>query len=294
MVALAVEDVLFTTGRASRQRPIADAPFHRWVLPDGSDWGRFYRRGGSYLLRFPKLADFEVSCDGREVLGVPAPRLRPSTLEHLFLNQVRPLALSRQGRFVLHASAVDIGGAAIAFAGASGFGKSTLAAAFAAAGNPFLTDDGLELQWRAGVPYAVPNHPSIRLHADSEAALGIRGESAPPLEYTGKQRFMAGPRLPHAPKPMPLKALMFVRKPTNLGVDMGRVDSAEALVEIVRHSFLLDMTEQELLSQHFDEIARLARLPIHHLLRYPRRFADLPRVLAAIEEHAGGATIATL
>jgi serine kinase of HPr protein (carbohydrate metabolism regulator) len=86
-----------------------------------------------------------------------------ATVEHLYLNQVLPLALSRQGKLVLHGSAVDIGGQGVAFLGESGRGKSTLAASFATEGTRFLTDDGLLLEWVGECCMIIPSHPSIRL-----------------------------------------------------------------------------------------------------------------------------------
>ena len=272
---------------ARRLPQIADTPFHQWLLPDGSTWAAFYRIDGGYLLRFPSISDFEVTCDGTQVIALPALRVRSSAIDHLFLNQVKPLALSRQGRFVLHASAVAVGGRAVAFAGASGLGKSTLAASFAVAGFPFLSDDCLELRWSGERPCAGPSHPSIRLNPDSEAALGIRASTAPDLAFADKVRFLAGPGLPFRDTPLALGALMFLGDPTHEGVQLDPLDGAAALIEIVRHSFLLDMSEQDLLAQHFGEIAKLANEPIHHRLRYPRRYTDLPAVREAIQNHLG-------
>ncbi len=64
------------------------------------------------------------------------------------------------------------------------------------------------------------------------------------------------------------------------------MNAAEALVEWVKHSFLLDVEEKPLLASHFDEVAKLANHPIHYRLDYPRRFEDLVRVRQAIAEHA--------
>src|SRR5688572_17324577 len=128
------------------QGPCADAPFHGWSFPDGTPWTAFYRTSSGLLLRFPDLADFEVSADGRHVTCAPVPGISPATIEHLYLNQVLPLALSKLGKLVFHASAVDAGGGAVAFLAASGRGKSTLAAGFAVNGHQFLTDDGLVLE----------------------------------------------------------------------------------------------------------------------------------------------------
>jgi len=42
-------------------------PFHRYTFENGTVWTEFYRTTTGYLLRFPGLADFEVSADGDAV-----------------------------------------------------------------------------------------------------------------------------------------------------------------------------------------------------------------------------------
>ena len=261
-------------------------PFHRWTFPDGTPWTEFYRTGGGYLLRFPQLADFAVSADAFAVICFPAPGVPEETSQHLYLNQVLPLVLSKQGKLVFHASAVEVGGGAIAFAGVSGRGKSTLAASFAMSGLPFLTDDGLVLEARSDGHAALPSHPSIRLWEDSEAALVVPGtQSAPPVDYTSKGRFLAGKHLPFCAQAIPLRRVYFLGDNDVSEISFRRLSGAKAMVEWVKHSFLLDVEERPRLATHFEQIGRLANEPIHYHLDYPRRFEDLERVRTAILDH---------
>jgi hypothetical protein len=158
-------------------------------LPDGALWAQFYRADTGYLLRFPGLADFAST--GLEVTAWPAPGISGQTVEHLYLNQVLPLALSMQGKLVFHASAVEIGDGAIAFMGESGKGKSTLAASFATSGYRFLTDDGLIVE--AGNDE--PRSPTPR-----SGCAGQRGRAdrpTPPPARAGFHRQIALGRRPH-------------------------------------------------------------------------------------------------
>ncbi len=162
--------VEFEIAAARPQAPLP-APFHTWALPDGSPWTDFHRENGGYLLRFPDMADFQVSADAEHVTCHPVPGASDAVVQHLYLNQVLPLSLSKQGKLVFHASAVEVDGGAIAFVGVSGRGKSTLAASFAIDGYRFLTDDGLVVEPAERGHVALPSHPSIRLWEDSESAL---------------------------------------------------------------------------------------------------------------------------
>jgi len=269
------------------QAPVSQAPFHQWLLPDGSVWTLFYRLPGGYLLRFPGLADFEVSRDGSKVTASAANGISPGTVQHLHLNQVLPLALSRQGRLVLHASAIESKGRGVAFTGASGRGKSTLAASFATTGSRFLTDDGLQLDWIGGKCQMTPSHPSVRLWEDSQEALIHQDvDLAAAVDYTPKLRLLAGKGLVFCETPQPLRRVYFLGPGTTDAPTIEVVRPAEALMELVRNSFLLDIEEREVLAWHFDEMARLAELPIHYRLDYPRRYDVLPQVRGVIAQHA--------
>ncbi len=263
--------------------PVAGAPFHEWAFPDGTVWTQFFRTGDGYLLRFPDLADFEVAGGALAVACHPAPGVPKDTCDHLYLNQVLPLVLSKQGKLVFHASAVEVEGGAVAFLGESGRGKSTIAASFAAAGSRFLTDDGLVVE-PAGKGFRIlPSHPSLRLWQDSqEALIGPETKTAPPLAYTAKARLLAGTGLAFCAQARPLRRAFFLGEGGAAEVTLAPLSAAQALVEWVKHSFLLDPEEKPALASHFDRVATLAGRVRCFRLDYPRRFEELPRVRQAI------------
>lgn len=276
----------FNLQPAQEQVPIASPLFHTWRFPDGTLWTAFHRLVNGYLLRFPELADFVVSVDGQSATAHPVPGVSTGTVEHLYLNQVLPLMLSKQGRLVFHASAVALDSGVAVFAGESGRGKSTLAASFAVGGHPFLTDDGLVLDTSAHGYQVLPSHPSIRLWADSsEALIGPGAASAPAVSYTSKSRFLAGDQVPFCSRPQPLRCVYFLGAGDAAGITITPLAPAQALIEWVKHSFLLDIEEQPRLASHFDDVARLSDHPVHFHLDYPRHYRLLPQVQAAIQTH---------
>jgi hypothetical protein len=280
-------NVVLSREPARRQLPTGRESFHVWSFPDGTVWMYFYRSGENYLLRFPELADFEVSADGHSVRCRPVIGISEDTLDHLYLNQVLPLAMSRQGKFVFHASAIETGSGALVFMGESGRGKSTLAASFATSGFRFLTDDGLLVEEVSGRYQVLPSHPSIRLWEDSEEAL-VTDEVpiAPPVQYTSKARFLAGEELAFCGETRPLWRVYFLGEGTGNRVEFTSLSPSKALIELVKHSFLLDIEEQTVLAQHFDRLTRLVNRPMFYRLDYPRRYEMLALVRQAIIEHA--------
>ena len=263
------------------------APFHEWVLPDGTQWTEFYRLRTSYLLRFPDLADFSVSLDGQTVTAHPVAGVSHQTIDHLYQNQVLPLALSRQFKLVLHASAIEIENFAVAFMGVSGQGKSTLAASFATSGHRFLTDDGLQLEKGGDGYFIQPSHPSIRLWDDSRQALMPEtAQTAPPVDFTPKSRFLADDEVAYCEEARPLRCLYFLGEGDTDTVSIEPVSGRDAMIELVRHSFLLDIEAREMLMHHFGQLTELARIPMFFRLDYPRQYEMLPQVRDAVIRHA--------
>lgn len=278
--------VAYFEEKPRQQAPLAAEAFHIWRMPDGTEWALFFRSASGYLVRFPGLADFDISLDGGQVRAWPTPGTSGATLQQLHLNQVLPLALSKQGRIVLHASAVDIGGQAVAFVGPSGRGKSTLAASFATHGSGFLTDDGLQLAWRGENLIVLPSHPSIRLWEDSRAALEADTlEAAPAVAYTSKARYLAGAGLAFCAEARPLRRIYLLGASSADAPQLNRAKPADAMMAMVRNSFLLDIEEHDMLARHFTDFARIAEMPIHYHLDYARHYDELPRLREIIIHH---------
>jgi len=274
------------TRREPRLQGPADAPaYHEW-LGDNSVVTSFHRTPGGYLVRFPQLADFEISQDAGAVACHPAPSVDQATCDHLFLNQVLPLVLSKRGKLVFHGSVVEIAGSAAAFLGPSGMGKSTLAAAFVNAGHRFLGDDGFVLEKAGDGSRVLPSHPSIRLWNDSESAiLAGRWAKAPPVSCSGKNRLLEGTKGRFCDEALPLGAAYFLGKTTRSAIRFEPLDPSEALLQWVRNSFLLDPREPAVIATHFESLAGIANTLPCFRLDYPRRFAELHRVLDSVTGH---------
>jgi hypothetical protein len=272
------------------QAAIHAEPFHRFEFPDGTVWTQLYRSGPDYLLRFPGLADFEVAGDGATVTAYPVPTTDTDTLEHLYVNQVVPLALSRQGRPSFHASVVTVPGGAVAFLGETGMGKSTLAASFALEEAEFLTDDSLLIEETDAGCLAIPSHASLRLWADSVEALvdsGARRASA--ISYSTKARLLAGDALPHREEPLPLLAAYLLEWEGTNEPTIRALKGAALHMAWMNNSFLLDIEDRLLLADHFDWTCRIAQAVPTFALDYPREYGMLPHVRDAVRRHVTGA-----
>lgn len=113
---------------------------------------------------------YELSADGQRVRCCPVPAAGWEWRRYL-IGQVLPFAAVLQGLEVFHASAVEIDGRAMAFSGASGLGKSTLALELHLAGGGFVTDDVLALEMRGGEVFAHSGIAMAKVRRTSRAGL---------------------------------------------------------------------------------------------------------------------------
>jgi len=204
---------------------------------------------------------------------------------HLLLDQVIPLFLNKWGRLVLHGSAVCGPSGAIAFVGVTGAGKSTLTASLVSHGLPLLTDDCLLLEENAGQLLVIPSYPGLRLWDDTISAILNNGEPAlsKVAHYTSKKRLRSrNSEFRFSAGPVPLKRMYILANPKETKytkkISIDPISPRDAIVELVKYAFKLDISDREMLKGEFECFARIARLQPFYHLSVPRDLSRLPVV----------------
>lgn len=268
--------------------PFALTELFRSRLPSGELWLICsLDASGLYWLEFPGSAVFSVSADGSVIAGRASGAHGPAIIEHLFINQVQPLAASLQGRFLLHGGAVNLNGAAVAFVGPSGAGKSSMTASFAAAGSEYLSDDSFELRPAVGGFDVVPGHNSIRLFPDAEKTI-LADFAAKGTEPTRsvKRRIHGHDKLTHCSQTLPLACLFLLqqRDPSS-ECTLRRSMPGVAIPSLLSQSFLLNVRDKIMMSRHLDFLSTLIRRNLVFDLHYPRDFKRLDEVRGLVAKH---------
>lgn len=264
--------------------------FHEWRKRGGPPWLSFGRLGEGYVLRFAEhLADFVLDTNATRIVAHPGPRLPVDTLRHLLIDQVLPLAASRQGRLSLHASAVHIPGAGtIGFVGETGRGKSTLAAALAARGARVVTDDCLTIDAAGGGVLAIPGYPGLRLFPGA-AANGLAGvRRSRVAHYSTKQRIAQGAaKFDKAPSALRALFLLSERADNGPAAAVARCRAPARLIGLLRYVYVLDVEDRRDLARAFAALSRVVasvpvmRLRVRHGSRYlPAAAALIPEFIA--------------
>ena len=174
-------DIVFVVGEprtAVGERPPGEVVAERVV--DGVPWYTFARCGGIVVARFFGLADFDIDTERRRVVSHPRPEVDPAIIPILLTGTIVAYLLSEGGNLVLHASAVELDGGALAFIGYSGQGKTTLASLFCAAGYPLVTDDLLPVKVdELGDVSCTPGGVQLRVRPKAEAVIAHFTDSVP-------------------------------------------------------------------------------------------------------------------
>jgi hypothetical protein len=128
-------------------------------------------RDGSLILQVRGVARFEAT-GGRRVIIDAEPGASSEDLRLYVSGSVLGAIWLQRGLLPLHASAVEIpGGGCVAFIGAMGAGKSSLAAHMAVTGFPLVTDDVSVLAERDGGFGVWPGPSRVKLGPDTLASL---------------------------------------------------------------------------------------------------------------------------
>lgn len=303
----------------------ADVPFPHFLHTDDALLMRSQNENHLFAARLSLAGDtIHIGLRG-------APHIPPADLETAAVSYWLPsllgLSLRLGGRLILHANAASIDGRAVIWLGTKGAGKSTLAAAFAAAGYPILADDQVALYGpdSAHCKQTLPHNKSpaasqdarqdgiavwpgsahIRLWSDSVAALENQAQELQ-LEYplgTAIKGLLNGRstvqqpqtwRFIYAPQPLAAVYLLEPRDPALDAPRFSRLSPAIALYQLLNNRLAartLPVADAHTQAD-FASLAALCRQVPVYTLQLPDRLDALSQAVARLAKHARAATLA--
>lgn len=255
-----------------------------YVSPNLDDFGRpalkvFQLLDGRFF-RIEYLDGTTVAIDaaGTEIWATwPEPATVEDTATYL-LGPVLGFVLRCRGTTCLHASAVAIGDRAVALVGASGAGKSSMAAAFAQQGYSVLSDDVVALS-DVGERFEIqPAYPRVRLWPNSAELLFGSADALPRLTPTWEKRFLelSGPyRFQRSA--LPLAAIYVIGERADSGPEatVEKISQRAALVELVTNTYTNYLLNPSQRAQEFEILWRLVKQTPTRLLRPGRDFGSI-------------------
>ncbi len=268
-------------------RPAFSSPWH---TEEGESVGYLYQLHSCDVMRFTQCADFYL-WDNRIICHLLDPALR-YLVEIRLLGPVLSFWLERRGIIALHASAVVVGGQAVAFLASNEGGKSALAAAFMQQGYALLTDDILPVERVEGTLWGRPGYPTMRMwpaealhflghYEDLDLVYPELSKRRVPVGEGGLGTFCADSQ------PLECIYLPQRRDPAEAGTEVRitPIPAGDAMIELLRYSFTPHVVEA--LGWQRERLDLLAHVVQHVPLRrlaYPSGFQYLPRVREAVLE----------
>lgn len=250
---------------------------------------------GHYFIRYTHGLTFSVNSAISRMQVHRAPTLSDRDIAPFLLGPALGIVLRLRGITCLHASAVNIGGRAIAFVGVPGAGKSTTAAVFAQKGHSVLTDDIVAIGKRGALFVAHSGYPFLNLLPDSMALLaggaaasGLSGDCVEKLPIRVDRREGG-----FQEEALPLAAIYVLaeRSDAASATSTSSVSPQDALIALARNTYANKMLDAEMRVGEFRTLGELANsIPVRRLIA-PARLADLDgfyRTICADAAEAAG------
>jgi hypothetical protein len=234
------------------------------------------------VFHIPEVGRFSVR-DGREITVEPEKGSDPDVVREYLLGAGMAIVLHQRGRLVLHASAVNVNGSAIAFLGVSGAGKSTTALTLMERGYPLLVDDLAAIDVQQNEALIHPGFPRLKISPEISDDYLVRISSLKNGGFVDdKHIFEIMQSLPA--QPLPIKCAYIVVEDAQVKIE--RLSTRQAVIELVRYTLPSSLIQLDRAS-HFAQCVKLAELAKFYRLKRPKALEMLPVVADRVEAHSG-------
>jgi hypothetical protein len=182
-------------------------------------------------------------------------------------NPVMGLCLRLRDQVCLHASAIDLGGAALLISAPSGYGKSTTAAYFALRGHSIITDDISVLSLRrdqshqgsqSAEVFVTPGYPHLRLWDEPTQLLLGATDALPRIAPDWEKRYLDldqdGWRF--ATAALPVKAVCLLT-PRQLRLAIHPAPPGLALVALMENTYMNYLIDNRLRALDFAVLSQV-------------------------------------
>ena len=235
-----------------------------------------------FRFSIPAVGDFSIR-HGREIVVSPVPAADEDEVRLFLLGSAWGALCYQRGMLAMHASVVRTGSGAVAFCGAPGAGKSTLAAWLTARGYDLVSDDLCCFDIGGAEALAFPSAPRLKLWSEALAALGWSREGLARDQSRTDKFILSLPRdeRPGRTEPVPLRAICVL---TWGDPALTRLRGMTALQRLVgaatyRPSYIESLGKT---GPYWEQCFKLARMTPVWTLSRPREWAAMAEILGQL------------
>lgn len=237
--------------------------------------------GNNFVGEIPEVGTCLIQ-GGREILISPVPGVDEALLRTVLLGPMLCVLLRQRGLLVLHASCISINHKCVAFMGGSGWGKSTLAAAFHNQGYDVLTDDVMALKITAEQVLVLPAYAQFKVFPEALISLGQKTKNLSPI-YQNASKLSYKVAHGFQQTPLPLQRIYVLDKGKEHLI--RKMPQQEAFLELLRHTRAINLlTQREFTTHHLHLCSEL--LKSVSFCRFTRKpsLQELPDLVKLVED----------
>ncbi len=247
--------------------------------------------GEFFQLAYGDEALFFVDGAAERLWGTCLPPLTSEDVATYLLGPIMGFVLRRRSVLALHASAVCVGGQAVAFCGESQAGKSTTAAALALRGIPVLCEDISPLIEEDGRFQVEPGYPRVCLWPDAVEKLFGARDALPRLTPSWEKFFLpldGGNAKFEEQRRVVSAVYLFAARVAE--ADAPRIETMrarEALLDLVQNTYMNWLLDGRQRAAEFDALCKLVtQVPIRRIVPHldPGRIGALCELIVADAE----------
>ena len=255
-----------------------------------------YGAGEFFELAYGNEALFFVDGAAKRIWGTCLPPLTDEDAATYLLGPVMGFVLRRRCILALHASAICIGGQAVALCGESQAGKSTMAAALALRGIPVLCEDITPLIEGHGRFQVDPGYPRVCLWPDAVEKLFGARDALPRLTPSWEKFFLpldgSNAKFEEHRR---VVSTVYVFAPRVAQANAPRIETMsarEALLDLVQNSYMNWLLDRRQRAAEFDALSKLVtQVTIRRIVPHldPGRIGALCELIVADAERVSSA-----
>ena len=249
-----------------------------------------------FELAYGNEALFFVDGAAKRIWGTCISPLNNDDAATYLLGPVMGFVLRRRSVLALHASAVCIGGQAVALCGESQAGKSTTAAALALRGIPVLCEDITPLIEEDAKVYVEPGYPRVCLWPDAVEKLLGAPDALPRLTPSWEKFFLPldGGNAKFEEQRRVVNTV-YLFAPRVAEADAPRIEhlsAQEAILDLVQNTYMNWLLDRKQRATEFEALSKLVmRVPIRRIVPHadPARISALCELIVADAERVSSA-----
>ncbi|MBN2813715.1 MAG: hypothetical protein JXQ80_06525 [Bacteroidales bacterium] len=227
----------------------------------------FYQStANEFLLTTTKVGNIYI-VNGKEIVVQPAVDPSDNNLSTYIVGMAFGAVMHQRRLLPLHASTVIYKDKCLMFAGRSGAGKTTIAAALIADGATLVADDISVVDFANETPAIRPAFPTLKIWADSLQHVGIETKGLTPVQNESQKYYL--PVNSFSNRLTAIHQVFILLPQNNPGIEIKKLTGVDKFQALKKYTYLFRGIPHTGLEQnHFVLVNQLAqRVPVDMLMR---------------------------